>query len=50
MRQFEREFADYETAKGTVRFPLDAPLPVALIRKLIKAGLKRNPNRARKLR
>jgi len=40
--QFKRELAAYETAKGTVRFPHDAPLPVTLIKKLIKASKARN--------
>ena len=30
----------YQTAKATLRFPLDAPLPVAKIRNLIKARVK----------
>jgi uncharacterized protein YdhG (YjbR/CyaY superfamily) len=30
----------YETSKGTIRFPLAAPLPAALIAKLIKARLR----------
>src|ERR1041385_3988605 len=30
---FEDELEGYETSKGTVRFPPDHPLPVALIRK-----------------
>ena len=38
----QREFKGYETAKGTVRFPLDKPLPVALIKKLVKARVIRN--------
>lgn len=31
--------AGYEQSKGTVRFPLERPLPVTLIRKLVKARL-----------
>ena len=27
----------FHTAKGTVRFPLDRPLPVALVKRLVKA-------------
>ncbi|HEY4942048.1 MAG TPA: DUF1801 domain-containing protein [Rhizomicrobium sp.] len=45
---FKRELAGYETAKGTVRFPLEEPLPVMLIRKLIRASLKRNEMKAPK--
>lgn len=33
---FAKEFARYETSKGTVRFPLDKPMPVALIKKVVK--------------
>ena len=28
---------DYETSKGTVRFPLTRPLPIALVRRLVRA-------------
>jgi len=44
------EFADalarYETAKGTVRLPLDKPLPVTLIRKMLRRALERNREKA----
>ena len=33
----EREIAKYETGKGTLKFPADSPLPVGLIKRLIRA-------------
>lgn len=30
---------NYETSKGTVRFPADKPLPAALVRKLVKSRM-----------
>lgn len=38
----------YETARGTVRFPTDKPLPIALIKRLLKAHIKINEARAKK--
>lgn len=32
---FEKELALYKHAKGSVQFPLDKPLPVALIKKMV---------------
>lgn len=40
--EHERELAAYQTTKATIRFPLEQKLPVALIRKLIKARMKTN--------
>ncbi len=32
-----KELKEYKVAKGTIQFPLDKPVPVALIRKMVKA-------------
>jgi uncharacterized protein YdhG (YjbR/CyaY superfamily) len=42
VEEHKRELTGYEAAKATVHFPLDKPLPVALIRKLIKARIAKN--------
>jgi uncharacterized protein YdhG (YjbR/CyaY superfamily) len=42
IQEHKRELRNYETAKGTVRFPIDKPLPVALIRKLLRARIVQN--------
>jgi uncharacterized protein YdhG (YjbR/CyaY superfamily) len=34
MKPFAKELANFKTARGSIQFPLDQPLPVALIRKL----------------
>ena len=36
------ELKDYDTSKGTIRFPADQPLPVALVRKLVKTRIAEN--------
>lgn len=39
---FKKELAAYKNAKGSVQFPLDKPLPVALITKIVKFRVKEN--------
>ena len=39
------ELKAYETTSATVRFPLDKKLPVALIRRLVKARMMKNEAR-----
>lgn len=34
IEKFKKQLADYNTSKGTVQFPLDEPLPLALITKI----------------
>jgi uncharacterized protein YdhG (YjbR/CyaY superfamily) len=38
--RLESELTMYKTSKGAIQFPLDQPLPAALIRKLIKTRIK----------
>lgn len=38
-RSLASELKGYETSQGTVRFPLDRPLPAGLVRKLVRARL-----------
>ncbi len=37
LNAYREEIKDYETSAGTIRFPVDKPLPVTLVRKLVKA-------------
>ncbi len=42
IEEFKKELKDYGTSTATIRFPHKEKLPVALIKKLIKARMKRN--------
>ena len=42
---FESELKSYETSKGTIRFPVDKPLPAALVKKLVKARMAQNESK-----
>jgi len=46
IEMFKDELAKYEISKGTVRFPLDKPIPLGLIGKITKFCVKRNSERA----
>lgn len=42
IKKFEEELTNYETAKGTIKFPLDRPMPYNLIERMVKFGVKVN--------
>ena len=47
IRAFRRELSRYKNAKGSVRFPLEEPLPKGLIRKMVRFRVKENSDRNR---
>jgi uncharacterized protein YdhG (YjbR/CyaY superfamily) len=40
--EFKKELSHYEVAKGSVRFPINEPIPFDLIRKIVKYRVKEN--------
>lgn len=44
---FKKELSVYDGAKGSIQFPIDKPLPFALIRKIVKYRVKKNTEKAK---
>ena len=42
---FKKELSGYKGAKGSVQFPINQPLPLELIRTIVKYRVKRNEER-----
>lgn len=42
IKSFENQLTGYETTKGAIHFPLDKPLPSALVKAIIKARIDEN--------
>ena len=43
---FKRELSIYQGAKGSIKFPIDKPLPMELIRKIVKFRVVENLKKA----
>lgn len=39
---FKEEITEYKSAKGSVQFPMDKPLPLALIKRIVKFRVEKN--------
>ena len=48
VRTFAKELTVYKTSKGAIQFPIDQPVPLALIRKIVKFRVKENAEKAKK--
>lgn len=42
IENFQKELAKYKSSKGAVQFPLDGPLPVATIERIVRFRVKEN--------
>jgi uncharacterized protein YdhG (YjbR/CyaY superfamily) len=45
---FSNELKVFPTSKGTIKFPLDKPLPISLIKKIVKARVKHIESKKRR--
>jgi len=45
---FKEETAKYEAGKGTLQFPVDQPLPLELIKKIVKFRVEKNLAKVKK--
>ena len=50
IEEYKNELKDYKTATATVHFPIDKPLPITLIKKLIKARMIKNESKESRTR
>ena len=45
---FKNDLKGFSTSKGTIHFPIDKPLPIALVKKLVKARVAQNERKKRR--
>lgn len=44
--EFEKDLSQYKGGKGSIQFPLDAPIPYSLITKIVKFRVKENKSKS----
>jgi uncharacterized protein YdhG (YjbR/CyaY superfamily) len=47
IRDFKKELKGYSTTQATIRLPLDRKIPVALIKRLVRARMRWNETKAK---
>ena len=45
---FKKELSKYKGGRGTIQFPLDKPIPYALVKRIVKFRVKENSVKARR--
>ena len=48
MKAFKNDLKNFDISKGTIRFPVDKPLPATLLKKLVKARIAENEHKKRR--
>ena len=48
IKAFKKELANYEGAKGSIKLPIDKPLPLGLITKIVRFRVKENLDKKKK--
>jgi uncharacterized protein YdhG (YjbR/CyaY superfamily) len=48
IEEFKDELKSFSTSKGTIHFPTDKPLPIGLIKRLVKARVAQNERNKRR--
>lgn len=50
IKEFRKELSNYRTAKGSIQFPLNRPVPLPLIKKIVKFRVKENIKKIKQTR
>ena len=48
VQAFKGELKKYKTSKGSLQFPIDQPIPLGLIKKIVKFRVEENSTKAKK--